>query len=313
MSRASPKGALKNASFLRNETLKIRAKMLAKARAFFAERDVLEVDTGALVRCAPNDSNIDCISTDQDGGFLHTSPEYAMKRLLSEGLGDCYFLGHVFRKGELGSLHNPEFTMVEWYRLNVSFEEMIQETCEFLFLFLGVQKIERVSYREAFERFAGIDYSEISLEKLRAITNSNWDRETCLHYLLTHKVEPELGQGCLTVVSEFPPYEAALACVVQKNGEEVAERYEIYHRGIELCNGYHELSDAKELRRRFDEKNRARIAEGKEPYAIDEKFLAALENLPECCGVALGFDRALMLHLKLKSIKQVIPFAWDSL
>ena len=287
--------------------------MLARARAFFAERDVLEVDTGALVRCAPNDSNIDCIGTDQDGGFLHTSPEYAMKRLLSEGLGDCYFLGHVFRKGELGSLHNPEFTMVEWYRLNISFEEMIQETCEFLFLFLGAQKIERVSYRKAFQRFAGINYSEISLKELREITKSDWERETCLHYLLTHKIEPELGQGCLTVISDYPPYEAALACVVQKNGEKVAERYEIYHRGIELCNGYHELSDAKELRKRFEEKNQARVAEGKEPYAIDEKFLAALENLPECCGVALGFDRALMLHLKLQSIKQVIPFAWDEL
>jgi lysyl-tRNA synthetase class 2 len=287
--------------------------MLAKARAFFAERNVLEVDTGALVRCAPNDSHIDCISTDQDGGFLHTSPEYAMKRLLAEGIGDCYFLGHVYRKGELGSLHNPEFTMAEWYRLGISFEEMIQETCEFLFLFLGAQEIERVSYREAFEQFAGIDYSGISLEKLREMTESDWDRETCLHYVLTHRVEPQLGQGCLTVITDYPPYEAALACVVEKNGEMVAERYEIYHRGIELCNGYHELSDAEELRRRFDEKNRVRKEEGKEPYALDEKFLAGVQKLPECCGVALGFDRALMLQHNLKSIKQVIPFSWDQL
>lgn len=285
--------------------------MLARARAFFAERGVMEVDTGALVKCPPNDSNIDVIGVDQDNGFLHTSPEYAMKRLLSEGIGDCYFLGHVYRKNELGSLHNPEFTMAEWYRLNIPFEQMIQETCEFLFLFLGEMPIEKISYRAAFERFVGINYSAISLEELQQMTNSNWPRDTCLYYLLTHKIEPKLGQGRLTVFTDFPPHEAALACVAEKNGESVAERYEIYYKGVELCNGYHELSDANELRHRFHHKNKEREAEGKEPYALDEKFLTALQNLPECCGVALGFDRALMLRHKLQSIKQVIPFAWE--
>lgn len=293
--------------------LKDRAHMLAQARAFFAERGVLEVDTGALVKCPPNDSNIDVIGVDQDNGYLHTSPEYAMKRLLAEGLGDCYFLGHVFRKGELGALHNPEFTMVEWYRVGLSFAAMIQETCDFLFLFFGPKPIRLLSYREAFERYVGIDYTNVPLAELQRLTHSAWPRDTCIYYLITHQIEPRLGDGELTVLTDFPPHEAALACVVEKNGEFVAERYEIYHQGVELTNGYHELSDSAELRRRFSEKNKARLAEGKEPYALDEKFLAALQTLPDCCGVALGFDRALMLRHKLKSIKHVIPFAWDEL
>lgn len=285
--------------------------MLAQARQFFAERGVLEVDPGALVKCPPNDSNIDVIATDQDSGYLHTSPEYAMKRLLSEGIGDCYFLGHVYRKGELGHLHNPEFTMVEWYRVSLPFSQMIQETCEFLFLFFGKKAIRTIGYREAFEKYANIDYTHISLEELHRLTNSTWPRDTCMHYLITHRIEPHLGQNELTVLTDFPPHEAALACLTIKNNEQVAERYEIYHNGVELANGYHELSDAAELRRRFEEKNLTRQTDGKEPYALDEKFLASISKLPDCCGVALGFDRALMLRHQLKSIKSVIPFPWD--
>lgn len=295
----------------RASVLKDRAHMLAKARAFFAERNVLEVDCGAMVRCPPLDSNIDCIAVDQDQGFLHTSPEYAMKRLLSEGIGDCYFLGHVFRKNELGNLHNPEFTMVEWYRLNISFQKMIQETAEFLFLFFGPKPIRMLGYREAFETYVGIDYTKIPLAELQKITQSSWQRDTCLHYLITHKIEPNLGRGELTVLTDFPPHEAALACVTTKNGEQVAERYEIYYEGVELTNGYHELADSTELRARFEEKNRERTSEGKAPYRLDEKLLAALKTLPDCCGVALGFDRAMMLRHQCRSLKEVILFSWD--
>ncbi len=287
--------------------------MLAQARAFFAERNILEMDCGALVRCPPIDSNIDCIVVDQDQGFLHTSPEYALKKLLSEGIGDCYFLGHVYRKGELGHLHNPEFTMAEWYRQNISFAEMIQETCDFLFLFFGEKPIRHLGYREAFEMYAGIDYTKTPLSELQKMTQNHWERTTCLHYLMTHQIEPKLGQEELTVLTDFPPYEAALACIKIKNKEPVAERYEIYYEGVELTNGYHELSDANELRARFIQKNKERIAEGKSAYAIDEKLLQAMETLPDCCGVALGFDRALMLRHHLRSIKPVISFAWDEI
>ncbi len=293
--------------------LKDRAQMLARARGFFAERGVLEIDCGALVRRAPLDTNIDCIAVDQDDGFLHTSPEYALKRLLSSGISDCYFLGHVYRKGELGDRHNPEFTMVEWYRLGFTFEEMIRETAEFLFLFFGEKPIRLLPYRKAFEEYVGIDYEKASLADLQKMTHTTWDRETCIHYLVSHEIEPNLGRGELTVLTDFPPHEAALACTKVKNGEEVAERFECYHEGIELTNGYHELSDAKELERRFQKTNAKRLQDGKAPYALDEKFLSALEKLPDCCGVALGFDRALMLRHKTQSIKQVIPFAWDEL
>lgn len=293
--------------------LKDRAQMLAKARAFFADRGVLEVDSGAMVRKAPLDNNIDCIAVDQDNGFLHTSPEYALKRLLAQGIGDCYFLGHVFRKGELGHFHNPEFTMVEWYRCGFSFEEMIRETADFLFLFFDERPLRLLPYKEAFEQYVGIDYKKESLAGLQKLTQSAWDRETCIHYLVSHFIEPKLGQNELTALIDFPPHEAALACVREKKGEFVAERFELYYDGVELTNGYHELSDAAELKSRFAKTNEKRLLEGKAPYALDEKFLESLCKLPDCCGVALGFDRAMMLRHKIRSIKQVIPFAWDEL
>lgn len=287
--------------------------MLAEARLFFAERALLEIDCGALVKQAPIDSNIDCIRTDQDGGFLHTSPEYLLKRLLSEGIGDCYFLGHVYRKGELGHLHNPEFTMVEWYRVGFSLEEMIQESADFLALFFGKKPVHYLPYKKAFEIYVGIEFETAPLLELQKLTQSDWDRKTCLHYLLSHRIEPHLGHDQLTALIDYPPDEAALACVVEKDGKIWAERFEIYHEGIELANGYHELADAFELRRRFQMINKQRLLENKFPYELDETFLTSLQNLPDCSGVALGFDRAMMLRHKTSSIKQVLPFAWDRL
>lgn len=288
--------------------------MLQKARSFFAERGVMEVDPCSLVRFAPIDSNIDVISaevSDTETGFLHTSPEYAMKRLLSSGAGDIYYLGHVFRKGEIGRLHNPEFAMAEWYRLSFSFEKMIQETCEFLFLFFNSLPVRKLSYREAFSLYAGIDYTRDDLEPLLPTHAASWSRETRLHYLLTHLIEPSLGRGELTVLTDYPPSEAALACVVEKNKEKVAERFEIYYEGIELANGYHELADAKILRQRFEEENLLRKEKNKDVYRLDEAFLSAIEErFPECCGVSVGFDRALMLRNHALSLHAVLPFAW---
>ncbi len=303
--------------------LRDRAEMLQKARNFFAERKILEVDCCALTRCAPIDAYIDIIAaapSDTEIGYLHTSPEYAMKRLLAQGMGDIYYLGHVFRKGELGEKHNPEFTMAEWYRVNFSFEQMMEETCEFLFLFLGALPKRKISYREAFTSFLGIDYSKATLAELRPIAKrfsielpsdtSTWTEDTYLHLYLTHIIEPNLGRGELTILTDYPPYEAALACVVERNGERVAERFEIYHQGVELTNGYHELRNPQEQRLRFHEENKERISLGKESYPLDEKFLAALGAMPECCGVSVGIDRALMLRHKLKSIHDVMPLAW---
>ncbi|MES2272999.1 MAG: EF-P lysine aminoacylase EpmA [Chlamydiota bacterium] len=305
--------------------LQERARMLALARAFFAERGILEVDCGALVKNAPIDSNIDVIEasvSSNEQGFLHTSPEYAMKRLLADGTGDIYYLGHVFRKGEIGRFHSPEFTMAEWYRIQMPFADLIDETCEFLFLFFGKLPTHQISYREAFASYVGIDYSKASLNELNAAASrfsihlppniSAWDRETYLHLLLTHVIEPKLGKGELTILTDYPPNEAALACLIEKNGEWVAERFEIYFEGVELTNGYHELANAQELRSRFHEENNARKSQGKETYRLDEKFLGALQNnFPDCCGVSVGFDRALLLKTKSQSIQDVLPFSWD--
>jgi lysyl-tRNA synthetase class 2 len=289
--------------------------MLAKARSFFAERDVLEVDCPALVLKAPIDANIDVMSvtiSEKMTAFLHTSPEISMKRLLSSGSGDIYYLGHVFRKGEQGRKHSPEFTMAEWYRIGFSLSQMIEETCQFLYLFLGPLPVEIFSYREIFQNYLNIDYTRASLEELKKLTKEknteNWERTTCIHFLLSHFIEPHLGKKCLTVITDYPLREAALACVVEKNGEKVAERFEIYHEGVELTNGYHELSDANELRRRFKEENQERIAIGKEPYLLDENFLTALgKNFPPCCGVSVGFDRAFMLQQKKQHLSEILP------
>lgn len=303
------------------DNLRKRAIMLQKVRAFFAERQILEVDCCALNPRASIDSHIDSIAAepaDSQTGFLHTSPEYAMKRLLTEGLGDIYFLGHVFRKSDIGHLHNPEFTMIEWYRLNTHFPNFIQEACELLFLFLGPLPIATVTYRQAFLQHVDLDYLEATLSQLQkkaadfgAEGALKWNKETCIHFLLSHAVEPNLGIEQLTILTDYPPDEAALARIVEKNGLFVAKRFEIYYRGIELANGYHELSDASELRRRFEKQNSERLRLNKKPYLLDEAFLKAMEKgLPESCGVAMGFDRALMLQCKAKTIEDVLAFCW---
>ncbi|MBM3183791.1 MAG: EF-P lysine aminoacylase GenX [Chlamydiae bacterium] len=305
------------------EILQDRAKMLQKARSFFSKRKILEMDCCALSPYAAIDANIDVISstvTEKDIGYLHTSPEYALKRLLSAGHEDIYYLGHVFRKNDLGHIHNPEFTMAEWYRLNFSFEEMIQETCEFLFLFFKNLPIRTLTYRQAFETHLNFNPFKVSTSHLRTLAKEIaecdpllWNRDACMHFLLTHAIEPKLGIDELTVLTHYPPHEAALAKVTHKNDDLVAERFEIYYQGIELANGYHELGDAKELRRRFEHENTLRHAHGKETYSLDEIFLTALQtHFPPCCGVSVGFDRALMLRHKSKTIHEVLPFAWTA-
>lgn len=299
--------------------------MLASVRAFFKERNVLEVDVCSLVRCPSLDANIESIEASvcmNASGYLHTSPEFAMKRLLSDGIGDIYYLGHVFRKNDLGRLHNPEFTMAEWYRPNMPFDKFIEETCELIRLFLGPLSIRTLSYRDAFSLYAGIDPFDKefdgpqSAKRLGISLSSDsldWSRDDWLHLLLSHAVEPHLGNGELTVLTDYPQTQAALSCIVQKDGHPVAERFEIYHKGIELANGYHELTDALEQRKRFKAENCARQNAGKKPYPLDERFLEALEKgLPDCCGVSIGFDRLMLLQLGLHSIHEVLPFSWDS-
>ncbi|MEM7175599.1 MAG: EF-P lysine aminoacylase EpmA [Chlamydiota bacterium] len=310
-----------NVSISLTETLRQRAQMLAKVRSFFAERKVLEVDTPLLSHYAPIDTHIDLFEVKLDHsetGYLHSSPEYAMKRLLAAGAGDIYQLSHVYRKEELGNLHNPVFTLIEWYRIKQSYAAFTRELIDLIALFLGSQSVEILSYRAAFQRELSLDPFTASLDELsdlaitHQLSSTYKSVDDALNLLWGYFVEPRLGHNQLTLVTDYPASQAALAQTVIRDGIEVAERFEVYWRGIELANGYHELRDAREQQRRLEEANRMRSQYGKAPLPVDPYFLTALKKgLPDCYGVAVGFDRLLMLMLDLPSIKDVLSFSWN--
>lgn len=301
-----------------------RGVMLRAARDFFDKRGVLEVDCPIISALASVDTHIDLIMAlyrGKDPHYLHSSPEMGMKRLLSHDIGDIYQLSHVFRDGECGEKHNPEFMMAEWYRLGFTLEQMIEETIVFIQLFLGDLPYQVVSYREIFAQQTGIDYVAASEEDLfRYIqknhipfypTIQNEGKDALLNLILGSQVEPKLGWDQFCVLAYYPASQAALAQKRLHGDEFVAERFEIYFQGIELANGFHELTDVYEQRLRFDQANESRIALGKAPLPPDENFLKALEKgLPDCCGVAVGFDRLMMLRQKCTHIADVIPFGW---
>lgn len=306
------------------ERLKDRAAMLTATRSFFAKNAVLEVDCPILSPRASVDAHIDLISAcyrGQDKVFMHSSPEFGMKRLLSEGIGDIYQLSHVFRDGEWGSKHNPEFTMIEWYRLNFSLDQMIEETAQLIQLFLGILPSKLVSYRDLFMQKTGIDYVKaneqdlydyIQAHKIPSYPNVLEEGKDALLNLILNSIEPELGQEALCILAYYPASQAALARKRWHGDEQVAERFEIYYQGMELANGYHELTDHMEQQQRFHEANALRIALGKEPLPIDHHFLQALEKgLPDCSGVAVGFDRLMMIRQQQKDISQVITWGWE--
>ena len=255
------------------------------------------MDTPILSPKAPVDAYIDVMRVDMgpgEIGYLHTSPEYAMKKLLAKGSGDIYQLSHVFRANEKGPLHMPELTMLEWYRLSLSFEELIQETLELTHLFLGPLPRETLTYREAFRTHAALDpFKDDLLPKILTFSPSakEWDRDTQLNLLFSHLVEPQLGRDKLTVITEFPGTQAALAKTEIREDFEVAKRFEVYFQGVELANGFDELADGKVQMHRFLRENQKRIDMGKEALPIDEEFVEALDRLPDAVGVAVGFDR----------------------
>ncbi len=297
--------------------------MFEKARAFFRKRNVLEVDCPALDPKAPVDLHIDVMKVSLFGsqiGYLHTSPEYGMKRLLAEGIGDIYQISHVFRDNEIGSRHHPEFTMAEWYRCHFSMNEMIQETCAFLQLFLQEMPIYFYTYQEVFQTFLEIDPFQTTQEELFSLlrtrnvesAQADWDRDTLLQLCMSLFIEPMFKAHTLTVVTHFPPSQAALAKVVETSKGQAACRFEIFCGNMELANGYHELSDPEELQMRFEEANILRLKNGKDALPIDHIFLEALRaGFPDCCGVAVGFDRLMMLRHGSATIKEILPHAWE--
>jgi lysyl-tRNA synthetase class 2 len=310
---------------LKMERLRDRAYMFKQARLFFEKQNVIEVDCPILTAGASVDAHIDLMPAlyqSKQKRYMHSSPEYGMKRLLAEGLGDIYQLSHVFRDGEYGFKHNPEFTMAEWYRLDFNLEQMIEDTVAFIRLFLGDLTFRSRSYRDTLIEYAGIDYVKLTeIDLLKYIKDHQIPyypsvheegKDALLNLILSATVEPKLGYDELYVLAYYPATQAALAKKRWHGEEQVAERFEVYYQGVELANGYHELTDAVEQRQRFIEANQMRTALGKSQLPLDEHFLKALEKgIPNCSGVAVGFDRLMMLRHKESLLANVIAWDWE--
>jgi elongation factor P--(R)-beta-lysine ligase len=307
------------------EALRSRASLLASVRAFFAERGVLEVETPLLCSRGITDPAIEPLlargglSLGADIRYLQTSPEYAMKRLLAAGSGPIYQVCKAFRDGEAGSRHNPEFTLLEWYRPGMNQHQLMAEVAALVCACLGERPWQALSYRELFQRSIGVDPFADTLASLQRaarervdVGDLSGDRDLWLDLLLTHCIEPWLAQQGLCFVYDYPPSQAALARLGERDGYVVGERFELYVDGIELANGYHELGDPTEQRARFEEDNLRRHARNQEQRPLDERLLAALAaGLPDCSGVALGVDRLLMLATGETDIRRLLSFPWD--
>jgi elongation factor P--(R)-beta-lysine ligase len=303
--------------------LRDRSVMLAKAREFFLKRSVIEVDCPALSQSASIDVHIDlirCYGSSSKTLYLHSSPEYGMKKLLAEGIGDIFQLSHVFRDNEYSMRHNPEFTMAEWYRVKVPFSAMIEETVAFIQEFIGKLPVAKISYRDAFKKYAGIDYVKSSEDDLLQYLKENGidpyqnieeeGKDALLNIILGVVIEPQLGKNDICVLQYFPATQAALARTKKKGDEEISERFEVFHKGMELANGYHELTDWEEQYERLVITNNTRERLSKDTLPIDDAFIKALEKgMPDCCGVSVGFDRLMMLRHSVDDIATVIPFA----
>jgi lysyl-tRNA synthetase class 2 len=303
--------------------LAARAALLARTREFFAARGVLEVDTPLLVNAPVSDVHIASAGVELTPPaqrlFLHTSPEYAMKRLLAAGSGDIYQVCHVVRGNERGRLHNPEFTLVEWYRTGFSLGALMDEVEALVRVLLGppaaARRGERLSYQEAYRRELGFDPFAATQAALRAAAQEHgWQgdlsasRDELLEFLMALRVGPRLGRGALTFIHRYPASQAALARLDPADPR-AALRFELYCDGIELANGFHELQSADEQRARFERDNAERANAGLPVWPPDERLLAALAaGLPDCAGVALGFDRTLMLALGAQHIDEVLAF-----
>lgn len=308
------------------DVLRLRADLYAAIRHFFAARGVLEVETPILSAAGNTDPNIESFVLDFDGPvhagsrqrWLRTSPEYALKRLLAAGVGDCYELGRVFRNGEAGRRHNPEFSLLEWYRVGWDHRQLIDELVALVQTTLALvgrrPQVVSLSYAELFSRELGIDPHRDPLERLQlplqpfAINGDGLTRDDWLDLLLSHRIEPALPANDLTVVYDYPASQCALARV-RSEDPPVAERFELYLGGIELANGYHELSDAREQAQRFQRDLAQRNQRGRRQPPVDTHLLAALQaGLPDCAGVALGVDRLLMAMIGNCPISDVLAF-----
>ncbi|MDH3760315.1 MAG: EF-P lysine aminoacylase EpmA [Gammaproteobacteria bacterium] len=299
------------------DVIRQRARVYRQIRTFFNTRGCLEVDTPVLMPTTGTDVNIASFEVPHNECrlYLQTSPEYAMKRLLVAGSGSIFQICHAFRQGEAGRRHNPEFSLLEWYRVGYDYQRLMDEI-ELLITTLSLSRCDfkRLSYRELFRQTLKLEIDGIAIEALRqrceklvpGTDSSELDIDQCLDLLLAMAIAPTL-QGYLFVY-DYPMSQAALARPSDRDAS-VAERFELFYDGLELANGFSELTDASQQRARFEQDNRERTARGLPQLEIDERLLAALESgMEDCAGVALGLDRLLMVLLELDSIDQVLSF-----
>lgn len=309
-------------------TLQARAKLYQTIRQFFAERQVLEVETPILSQAATTDVHLASIPAQrhingkQQTHYLQTSPEFAMKRLLASGSGAIYQICKVFRDDEHGRKHNSEFTMLEWYRPNFSLHDLMQETHELLVRCLNLYHDDvpqTLSYKQAFQKYLAINPLKANLNELKHIANEKGleidlgdDRLAYMDLLFSHYVEPNLGEDVPIFLTDFPPEMASLAKTkYDADGELVSARFELYINGLELANAYDELVDADILRQRFINDNQQRCAMGLMEMPIDVHLLEALAFMPACSGIALGIDRLLMVATGQNQLEKVVAFPAD--
>ena len=310
------------------QRLQGRAKLYALIRNFFSDRGVLEVETPILSAAGNTDPNIESFNAPFHGHvdagsrerWLRTSPEYPLKRLLADGVGDCYELGRVFRNGEAGERHNPEFTMLEWYRVGWNHRQLMEEAIALVEAALALvgRRVEVVieGYRQIFLDELCLDPLHADIDELRKplaeynIEPSGLTRDDWLDLLITHKLQPAFPRDRITVIHDYPASQSALARIRPGNPP-LAERFELYLGPHELANGYHELNDAGEQRARFERDNARRRERGLREMPIDEQLLAVLGRMPDCAGVAMGIERLLMCLAGTDRIADVLAFPFS--
>lgn len=295
------------------DILRQRAAFIKNIRLFFERKKVLEVETPLLVSHPNPDAHIEHFSVDlQSGLFLHSSPELAMKRLLAAGSGPIFQISKVFRKNELGRIHHQEFTMLEWYQPDITYHQLMDEVHELL-SFVGIARTSiKLTYLDAFMQYSGLDLTQADAETIRRCLDScsldlvgfdAADTNTWLDLILAEKVEPYLGQNSATYLYDYPASQAAMARI-REGDFPVAERFELYLEGMEIANGYQELTDYTLLKQRY---NRGVMNEARSTYDLDPRFLSAMKfGLPECSGVAIGLDRLFMVCSGCVNIKHVL-------
>jgi lysyl-tRNA synthetase class 2 len=302
---------------LRN--LEQRSELLRALRNFFYDQGFIEVETPLVASEVIPELHIEPMRLER-GEYLQASPELHMKRLLAAGAKAIFQVTRSFRAGERGALHNPEFTIVEWYRTGDDMQTGMDLLDHLMQTLMGTPPAARTTYAEAFERTLATSPQTASAQQLAECAATYGvavppgmpqnDRDEWLNLLLTARVEPQLGRDRPEIIYHYPASQSSLAKLVQlPDGSEVAERFELYFRGVELANGFHELGDAAELRKRFEGVIAARVVDPRPTLPIPERLLAALEHgLPDCTGVALGFDRLAMLAVGAKSVHEVVAF-----